>query len=164
LSRTLLEAKDDRLGNGGAPEIIMRYTVRRISLAPLAKFGCLLGTLASLLPSLLCSLSALRLVGLVRRWLEDWQEGEMEILGFTATLDFVELLGLEPVLKLLQGIEPMPWTFLLLAVVVMSVVSGLLIALIVYVIGLGYNLLAWLTGGLVVELKTVRAPGPRRQA
>jgi hypothetical protein len=130
----------------------------------LAKFGCLLGTLVSLLPSLLCSLSALRLLGLVRRWLEGWQEGEMEILGFTATLDFVELLGLEPVLKFLQGIEPMPWTFLLLAVVVMSVASGLLIALIVYVTGLGYNLLAWLTGGLVVELKGVRAPGPGRQA
>jgi len=142
----------------------MKYTIRRISLAPLAKFGCLLGTLASFLPSLLCSLSALRFLGLVHRWLEGWQEGEMEILGFTATLDFVELLGLEPVLKFLQDIEPMPWTFLLLAVVVMSVASGVLIALIVYVIGLGYNLLAWLTGGLVVELKTVRAPGPRHQA
>ena len=146
------------------PKITVKYTIHRINLAPLAKFGCLLGTLFSLLPSLLCSLSALRLLELVRRWLEGWQEGEMEILGFTATLDFVELLGLEPVLKLLQGIEPMPWTFLLLAVVVMSVASGLLIALIVYVTGMGYNFLAWLTGGLVVELKAVRAPGPRRQA
>ncbi|NIO69179.1 MAG: hypothetical protein GTN71_09130 [Anaerolineae bacterium] len=146
------------------PKITVKYTIRRISLAPLAKFGCLLGTLASLLPSLLCSLSALRLLSFVRRWLEGWQGGELEILGFTATLDFVELLGLEPVLKLLQGIEPMPWTFLLLAVVVMSVASGLLIALTVYVTGLGYNFLAWLTGGLVVELKEVRAPGPRRQA
>jgi len=142
----------------------MKYTIRRISLVPLAKFGCLLGTLAGLLPSLLCSLSALRLLGLVRRWLEGWQEGEFEILGFTATLDFVELLGLEPVLKLLQAIGPMPWTFLILAVVVMSVASGLLITLTVYVTGLGYNLLAWLTGGLVVELKEVRAPGPRPQA
>jgi hypothetical protein len=142
----------------------MRYTIRRISLAPLARFGCLLGTLASFLPSLLCSLSALRLLGLVRRWLEGWQESEFEILGFTATLDFIELLGLEPVLKLLQSIGPMPWTFFILAVVVMSVASGLLIALTVYVTGLGYNLLAWLTGGLVVELKEVRTPGSRRQA
>lgn len=142
----------------------MRYTVRRISLAPLTKFGCLLGTLISLLPSLLCSLSVLRLLGFVRRWLEGWQEGEFEIMGLTATLDFVELLGLEPVLKLLQTAEPMPWTFLILAVVAMSVLSGLLIALTVYVTGLGYNFLAWLTGGLVVELKGVRAPGPRRQA
>ena len=142
----------------------MRYTIRRISLAPLAKFGCLLGTLVSLLPSLLCSLSALRLLVLARRWLEGWQEGEIEILGFTATLDFVELLGLEPVLKLLQSIGPMSWTFFILAVVVMSVASGLLIALTVCVTGLGYNFLAWLTGGLVVELKEVRAPGPRRQA
>jgi len=58
----------------------------------------------------------------------------------------------------------MSWTFFILAVVVMSVASGLLIALTVYVTGLGYNFLAWLTGGLVVELKEVRAPGPRRQA
>lgn len=36
----------------------MKYAVRRISLAPLAKFGCLLGTLISLLPSLLCDWSA----------------------------------------------------------------------------------------------------------
>jgi hypothetical protein len=136
----------------------MKYTIRRISLAPLAKFGCLLGTLASLLPSLLCSLATLRLLGLVRRWLESWQEGEIEILGLTATLDFVELLGLEPVLKLLQAIGPMSWTFLILAVVVMSVVSGLLIALTAYITGLGYNFLAWLTGGLVIELKGVRAP------
>jgi hypothetical protein len=143
----------------------MRYTIRRISLAPLARFGCLLGTLVSFLPSLLCSLSTLRLLGLVRHWLEGWQEGEIEILGLTTiTLDFVELLGMEPVLELLQTIEPISWTFLVLAVVVISVVSGFLIALTVYVTGLGYNLLAWLTGGLVVELKAVRTPGPRRQA
>ncbi|MFB0534587.1 MAG: hypothetical protein ACETWR_06365 [Anaerolineae bacterium] len=142
----------------------MRYTIRRISLAPLARFGCLLGTLASLLPSLLCSLSALRLLGLLRGWLEGWQEGEIEILGFTATLDFVELLRLEPALKLLQTIGPMSWTFLILAVVVTSVASGLLIALIVYATGLGYNFLAWLTGGLTVELKEVRAPRSRPQA
>jgi hypothetical protein len=142
----------------------MKYTIRRISLAPLAKFGCLLGTLVSLLPSLLCGLSALRLLGLVRRWLEGWQQGEIEILGFTATLDFIKLLGLEPVLKLLQDIGPVSWTFFILAVVVISLASGLLIALSVYVTGLGYNLLAWLTGGLTVELQEVRAPGPRRQA
>ena len=142
----------------------MKYTVRRISLAPLARFGCLLGTLASLLPSLLCSLSALRLLGLVRRWLEGWQEGEIEILGFTATLDFIELLGLEPVLKLLQAIGPMPWTFFILAIVVISVASGLLVALTVYVTGLGYNFLAWLTGGLVVELREARTHGPKHQA
>jgi hypothetical protein len=141
----------------------MKYTIRRISLAPLAKFGCLLGTLVSLLPSLLCSLSALRLLVLVRRWLEGWQEGEIEILGFIATLDFIELLGLEPVLELLQAIGPMPWTFFILAIVVVSVASGLLVALTIYVTGLGYNFLAWLTGGLVVELKEVRTPGPRRR-
>lgn len=139
----------------------MKYTIRRISLAPLAKFGCLLGILVSLLPSLLCSLSALRLLDLVRSWLEGWQEGKIEILGLTATLDFIELLGLESVLELLQSIEPVSWTFLILAVVVMSVACGLLIAFTIYVTGLGYNLLAWLTGGLVVELKEVRAPGPR---
>jgi hypothetical protein len=142
----------------------VKYTIRRISLAPLAEFGCLLGTLASVLPSLLCGLSALRLLRLIRRWLEGWQEGEIEILGFTAILDFVGLLGLEPVLKLLQSIEPTSWTLLILAIVVVSVASGLLIALTVYVTGLGYNLLAWLTGGLVVELMEVRAPRSTRQA
>ena len=141
----------------------MKYTIRRISLAPLAKFGCLLGTLISLLPSLFCSLSALRLLGLVRRWLEGWQEGEIEILGLPTTLNFIELLGLEPVLDLLRTIEAVSWPSLLLTVVVMSAISGLLIAFTIYVTGLGYNLLAWLTGGLTIELEGVRAPGPRRQ-
>lgn len=131
----------------------MRYTIRRISLIPLAKFGCLLGTLFSFLPSLLCSLSTLRLLELVRRWLESWREGQIEILGFTATLDFIELLGLERVLKLLQTVKPVSWPFLILMAVVMSAASGFLIALMTCVTGLGYNLLAWLTGGLTIELK-----------
>lgn len=131
----------------------MRYTIRRISLIPLAKFGCLLGTLFSFLPSLLCSLSTLRLLELVRRWLESWREGQIEILGFTATLDFIELLGLERVLKLLQTVKPVSWPFLILIAVVMSAASGFLIALMTCVTGLGYNLLAWLTGGLTIELK-----------
>ncbi len=142
----------------------MKYTIRHISLAPLARFGCLLGTLAALLPSLLCSLGTLRLLELVRRWLESWQEGEFEILGFTVTLNFIELLGLEPVMNFLQGIEPVSWTFFVLAVVVISMVSGLLIALAAYATGLGYNVLAWLTGGLVLELKEVRTPRSRHQA
>jgi len=142
----------------------MKYTIRRISLFPLARFGCLLGTLFSFLPGLLCSLGALRLLDLVRRWLESWREGEIEILGFTATLDFIELLGLERVLKLLQTVEPVSWPFLILIAVVISAASGLLIALIACVTGLGYNFLAWLTGGLMVELKEIRIPGPRHQA
>jgi hypothetical protein len=141
----------------------MKYTIHRIHPAPLARFGCFLGALASLLPSLLCSLGALHLLGFVHRWLEGWQEGKIEMLGFTATLDFVELLGLEPALKLLQSIGPIQRNLLLLAVIVMSMASGLLLALTAYVTGLGYNVLALLTDGLVVDLREVRTPDSRHQ-
>ena len=59
----------------------MKVAIHRINLASLGKFGCLLGAVAALLPSLLCGLAALGLVGLVLNWLEGWQELTISLLG-----------------------------------------------------------------------------------
>jgi hypothetical protein len=134
----------------------MKVAVRRISLASLGKIGCLLGAVAALLPSLLCGLAGLALAGLAHGWLESWQQVPIVLLGNELTnLDFVQLLGLEDVLQLLQVLTSASAPVLVLVVLVLALFSGVLLALIVMVVGLSYNLLASATGGLVVEMNAV---------
>lgn len=133
-----------------------KYNVHRIHLAPIAKFGCLLGILASLIPSLICSLGGMRLLFILRHWLESWREVEFEVLSLPITLDFIELLQLTPLLEQLQSINWASLALVFALVILLSLIGGLLIFLIVTLVGLGYNFLAWLTGGVVVDLKEVK--------
>lgn len=138
----------------------MKVAIRRISLASLAKFGCLLGVVAAFLPSLLCGLLAIGLVNLVRGWLESWQELTISLLGQElARLDLVHLLGLEQLLQLLQTLGLASVPALALLVLSLALVSGVLLALIIALVGLAYNLLAAATGGLVVEMAAVNGRG-----
>lgn len=138
----------------------MKVAVRRISLASLAKFGCLLGVVAAFLPSLLCGLLAIGLVNLVRGWLESWQEMTITLLGQElARLDLIHLLGLEQLLQLLQTLGLASVPALALLVLSLALVSGVLLALIIALVGLAYNLLAAATGGLVVDMASVNGRG-----
>jgi hypothetical protein len=138
----------------------LKVAIRRISLASLAKFGCLLGVIAAFLPSLLCGLLAIGLANLVRGWLESWQEMTISVLGQElARLDLVHLLGLERLLQLLQTLGLASVPALVLLVLSLALVSGALLALIIALVGLAYNLLAAATGGLVVEMASVNGRG-----
>ncbi len=139
----------------------MKVAIRRIGLASLGKLGCLLGVVAVFLPSLLCGLSGLGLTGLIRRWLETWQEVTITLLGKeVASLDLVQLLGLEELLDLLQVLASASGPLLFLTVLVLALISGALLAVIVILVGLAYNLLAKASGGLVVEMAAVTEKGP----
>lgn len=139
----------------------MKVAIRRIGLASLGKLGCLLGVVAVFLPSLLCGLSGLGLTGLIRRWLETWQEVTITLLGKeVASLDLVQLLGLEELLDLLQALASASGPLLFLTVLVLALISGALLAVIVILVGLAYNLLAKASGGLVVEMAAVTEKGP----
>jgi hypothetical protein len=134
----------------------MKVAIRRVSLASLGKFGCLLGTVAALLPSLLCGLLAAGLANAVRRWLEGWQEVTISLLGQElARFDLVHLLGLDQVMQLLKTLASVSGPVLVLGIVVLALLSGILLALIIALVGIVYNLLASATGGLVVEMSTV---------
>jgi hypothetical protein len=134
----------------------MKATIRRIGLASLGKMGCLLGVVAAFLPSLLCGLTSLGVAGLARRWLLSWQAVNISVLGQQiAHLDLVKLLGLEQVLNTLQTLAAASIPVLFLGVLVLALVSGALLALIVVLVGLAYNLLAAATGGVLVELAEV---------
>jgi hypothetical protein len=132
----------------------MKVAIRRVGLASLSKMGCLLGIVAAFLPSLLCGLSALGLAALVYRWLQSWQEVPLSLLGRQiTTFDFVEMLGLEEVVRVLQVVTSASGAVLALSVLVLALLSGLLLALVTFVVGLAYNGLAAATGGIVVEMQ-----------
>lgn len=134
----------------------MKVTIRRVGLASLGRMGCLLGVVAAFLPSLLCGLSALGLSGLAYRWLQGWQEVPISLLGRQiTTFDFVEMLGLEGVVRVLQVVTSASGAVLALGVLALALLSGLLLALITLVVGLAYNGLAAATGGIVVEMQAL---------
>ncbi len=134
----------------------MKVAIRRIDLGSLGRMGCLLGVIAAFLPSVLCGLLGLGLVSLLRRWLEGWQEVNISLLGQEIThLNFVQLLGLEKVLALLQTLGAASLPALFLVVLALALASGLFLAVTVGLVGLAYNLLAQATGGVVVEMAAV---------
>ena len=139
----------------------MKVAIRRVDLASLGKFGCLLGAVAALLPSLLCGLLGLGLANIARRWLEGWEEITISLLGKEiASLDLVAILGLEQVMEILEVVGTASAPVLLLAVLALALVSGTVLAVIIALVGVVYNLLAAATGGLIVEMSSVdQKPG-----
>ena len=132
----------------------MKVAIRRIELASLGRMGCLLGTLAAFLPSLLCGLLAIGLAGVVRRWLENWQKLTINVLGQeVATFDLVQFLNLDGVLSSLQVLGSVSILGLILAVLILALLSGALLTAIIILVGLAYNLLSSATGGVVLEMR-----------
>jgi hypothetical protein len=139
----------------------MKVQIHRVKLTSLGRMGCLLGIVAAFLPSLLCGLLGMGLTGLIHRWLSNWQEVPLSFLGQEiTTFDFVQLLGLEKALDVLQVLTSASGAMLALVVLALALLSGLLLALITMIVGLSYNLLASATGGVVVEMQVPRKKDP----
>ena len=142
----------------------MKVAIRRVSLRSLAKVGCLLGVAAAFLPSLLCGLAAIAALHAGARWLGSWQDLALPLWGQEiARIDLIQSLGLERVLSGLQTATTVSGAVLFLGVMSLALLSGALLALIVGLVGLVYNLLASATGGLVVELSQVPT-APKRSS
>lgn len=134
----------------------MKVAIKHVSLRSLGKMGCLLGVVAAFLPSLLCGLLGVGLALTVGGWLESWQEVPISLLGQELIrLDFVDLLGLEQVLDVLQTLASASGAVLLLVVLGLALFSGLFLAVVIALVGLAYNLLSAATGGVVVEMAAV---------
>lgn len=132
-----------------------RYAVRKIHMLPLAKFGCLLGGLAMLLPGIICAFTGVQIVSALRILLNQWQSSEMDLLGLGAPVkfDFINLLGLGTIQTLLARLDDQQIMVALLIILLSILGGGLLVGLIILLVGWGYNLLAALTGGLEVDLR-----------
>ncbi len=132
-----------------------RYAIQKINTMPLAKFGCTLGGLAMLIPGLLCAVAAVQVVSLLRILLDQWQAAQVDLLGLGVPVefDFITLLGLETVQTAIARLDDQSLLLALLIILVSVIAGGLVVALMVLLVGWGYNLLAALTGGLELELR-----------
>ena len=134
----------------------MKVAIQRVGLASLGKMGCLLGAIAAFLPSLLCGVLGLGLGGVLLEWLESWQNLTISFLGQEiARFDLVQFLGLQKVVDSLQALATVSGWVFVLAVLSFAMAAGAVLAMIVVVIGLAYNLLAAAMGGLVVEMSPI---------
>ncbi|GAB4538122.1 MAG: hypothetical protein Kow0063_25620 [Anaerolineae bacterium] len=136
----------------------MKYRLQGIKTLSIARFGCLLGWVITIIPSLTCGLLAWGLLSAAMSWLESWKQAGLDVFGFEHSIDLIELLQLQDLLATLQQITDRILPLLLALVIVGGVVGGALIALTLIMLAWGYNLLAWLTGGLEVELQEVVSP------
>lgn len=132
-----------------------RYAIQKIYTLPLAKFGCILGGLAMLIPGLVGALVIIQVVSLVRILLDQWQAAQADLLGLGVPVefDFITLLGLETVQTAIARLDDQGLLLALLIILVSVIAGGLVVALIILLVGWGYNLLAALTGGLELELR-----------
>lgn len=134
----------------------MKVAIQRINLASLGKMGCLLGAVAACLPSFLCGVLGLGLASQLLQWLEGWQDLTISFLGQElARFNLVQFFGLERVLEVLQGLAAASVWMFLLAALLIALVAGAVLAVIILLVGLAYNLLAAASGGLVVEMEAV---------
>jgi hypothetical protein len=135
--------------------MIHRYTVRKINLLPLAKFGCLLGGIAMLLPGVICAIGGTQIIAVLRIFLEETQTAELDPLGLgtPVELDFIQLLNLETVQTLITRLDDQSFLVALLIILITMIGGGLLVAMTIMLLGWSYNFLAAITGGLEVELR-----------
>ena len=132
----------------------MKVAIDRLNLVSLGKMGCLLGVVVAFLPSLLCGLLGFALAAAAGGWLESWQDLTISFLGQEiARFDLVQFVGLDGVLEFLQTLTAASVPLMLLTILGMALVAGLVLAAIIMLTGLAYNLLASATGGVVVEMR-----------
>lgn len=136
----------------------MKYRLQGISTPSIARFGCLLGWIATIIPSLTCGLFLWGILAAIRNWLAGLENIDLDLLGFEYSIDLIELLQLEEFLNLLETLAGRALPLLLALVIVIAILGGMLVALTLIVLGWGYNLLAWLTGGLELELREITVP------
>jgi len=129
-----------------------RYRVRRIDLRSLSKFGCLLGAIIYLVPSLLGGFGGLLILREARQTLESWQQVEWRLLGQPIPIDVISLLRLGGVLHRVQVLDSLSWLLLILVVAGSCLLGGLLFLVVGDLTGWIYNLIARVSGGLEVEL------------
>lgn len=136
----------------------MKYRLQGISTVSIARFGCLLGWIVTIIPSLMCGVFFWGILAVIRNWLAGLERINLDLLGFETSIDLIELLQLQEFLTLLETLGGRVLPLLLAMVIAVAILGGLLVALTLILLGWGYNLVAWLTGGLELELREITDP------
>ncbi len=158
--------------NTGSVPSAGRLTVRRVRLRSVARVGCSLGWLISLLPAIL--ISALAVWVLHNIWFtlngwtpwRPWEPGQ-RIAGIPMPNppEFRprEALRVEGAYQFLEPVGQHPFVATLLGALALTLLGGLLLALIFLLAGAGYNAFARLTGGIEFDV-TPTGGRPERPA
>ncbi len=125
------------------------YRVRRVGLLSLASLGGVLGALLGLPPAIVIAAVVRSLAAAGRGLLEHWQQVSVGVVS----VDLVKALHLGSLLVTLQALDELGWWSALFLVAALCAAAGVAAALAALAAGLGYNLLAQLSGGLELELE-----------
>jgi hypothetical protein len=129
------------------------YTLFRISLLPLFKFGLFFGLVISLIPGLILTLVARRIIVGFTNWLS----------GLTYTIDLgipftpqlvisvPELLRLQNLLEVLETVVEAGYGLVALTVISLIILGGLFGGAALLLAGLIFNSLSHISGGLMVQ-------------
>jgi len=138
---------------------MIRYSIRRISIFPAFKFGCLVGGVIMMPPGLLLGLLARALIGILRAWLEAWDAWTLDLAGRTiANLDWLEVLELADFLRQLQTLDDQGWLLVLALALAVALAGGLLAGLLATLGAVAYNIVAAVSGGLAVSAEMLGGP------
>ena len=131
----------------------MHYRLRRIAPASALRVGCLVGWLVALGPALCMSIVLVQVLRRIDQAVARIEPLDINVLGQPiARIDFLDLLRLSDTASALDRLTSNSTTTFLLALLLLTLVGALLIAVALLLFSVGYNALAALTGGLEFEL------------
>jgi hypothetical protein len=137
---------------------VKRLAIQSVRMFSALKFGCVLGLLLNVLPSLVCALVGKAIVSTLRALLESWQNIELaNLLGQSARVNLTQQLGLESALKTLREWDALSWLGVLLVTVALSLFGGALVAALSSLLAAIYNVTARFSGGIEIETADVAA-------
>jgi hypothetical protein len=135
----------------------MRYIIRNISVWSAFKFGIVIGGVLSFFPGLTIGLILRSVVHSLSSWLESWLSLDIPVVGSYSLLDAVNL---QDFLTGLQQFDDRSWLMTLLLVLLIVFFGGLIVGLLSALGAVIYNLVAALTGGMIVQADALGAHTP----
>lgn len=119
-------------------------------------FSFVIGVLLSIVPSLVSVMTAKWLIQASRVTMERWVDREvLSIMGQPISVNLIEVLGLTDQLARLQAWDALGGLATILAVLLLSLFGGLLLAVLVGLVTVAYNVTARRWRGIRVDLRAV---------
>ncbi len=124
------------------------YVIKRLGIASLARWGFAAGALVACLPAFACSAIFFTAAAALRAIVEGWRDVGISFLGQRLSLNLVQLLQLQSFADTLRTLAGLGVFGILVLWLALAAALGLIVALVLILLGLFYNL----TGRLELEL------------
>jgi hypothetical protein len=133
-----------------------RVAIAHVEYGSTLGFSFVVGTLISFVPSLLLVLTAKWLVAATRTTMERWVDREvLSIMGQPISVNLIEVLGLTDQLARLQAWDALGGLAVIFALLLLSLLGGLLLAVLVGLVTAAYNVTASRWRGIQIDLRAV---------